>query len=165
MTKGVPLAQARQQGMRALWKKVLGKRTATERLPEWVVLDLHNTLQFQDTIDIQSLKRLKNEGLKIWAISYGRKKRNQDTQATLQPFLDDGLIDQLSFASSKAGRRGKGQLVDEKWRVGAIFDDSPEVRNECTSLGMEVYRVGWQPGERNLAEAVEGFLDDHAPNF
>ena len=132
-----------------------------------MVIDYHNTLEFHDTIDFHSLKRLKDEGVKVWVISYGGPKRNRETEGFLQPFMEDHLVDHLSFTRSKSGWEGKAQLM-KSFKVDTIFDDSPEVCNEAEMMGMEVYRVGWQPGHktwRSLADAVEGFLDEHAPNF
>ena len=58
------------------------RKETTERfflplLPEWIVLDYHNTLEWQDEIDDKSLQRLKKAQLMVWVLSYGGQGKEQ----------------------------------------------------------------------------------------
>ena len=154
------------------WYQPQRRKATTDRyflplLPEWVVLDYHQTLEVDDEVDQRSLEKLKQAGLNIWVVSYGGWKRNSTTARILAPYKEEKLIDNISFTSTKCGATGKAALL-KAWRVDYIFDDSPEVCLECEKMGFTVYRIGWKhdghKAYRTLADAVDDFLDSHADN-
>ena len=156
-------------------KSAKPKVTLLLKLPGMVAVDWFKTVeQPNGELDTNSLKKLKDNAVKVWIVKAQAKKVRQKC-AHLQ---EDGLVEGCTCVSERCGQWGKTSLC-KQWGLYHLFDDAEDICLEAAAAGLHVYpllagkmsahsRLKGQYGVEpfwDLGDAVSHFLKSHREAF
>ena len=138
------------------------------------VVDWHHTLEVRDMVPeshIKALRGLVKATKEVHIVSYVEsEKRERQVKKDARDFLPKDLFEQLKVHCTwkRTGPGGKKEVC-KYLGASVIFDDSPEVAQECLQGGLMVFAIctkwcrhGDMPQSMvfsDFAEAVEAYLE------
>ena len=137
-------------------------QTERMRLPQWIAVDWHNTLEFRGVVDKTSLEMLRDANVKVWVLSFAGQWRAVEVSRECAQLRREGLIEAWTCCRERCGQDGKLHWLNHH-QVKHLFDDSYEILDECEDGGIKVFPIG--PNSRrpqrfhSFRHAVRVFLN------
>ena len=160
-------------------KSAKPKVTLLPKLPGMVAVDWFKTVeQPNGELDTNSLKKLKDNAVKVWIVSWCGKAQAKKVRQKCAHLQEDGLVEGCTCVSERCGQWGKTCLC-KQWGLYHLFDDAEDICLEAAAAGLHVYpllagkmsahsRLKGQYGVEpfwDLGDAVSHFLKSHRQAF